>query len=294
MITVYAPAKINLSLIVMSEYPDGYHELLSLMQKIAICDSIDIETTNDGKIYFTCSDPTLSGKDNLVYRAAHTLQSHSRKKVGARIHLNKVIPQQAGLGGGSSDAGAVLLALDKYWGLDCGHVLLSAIAAQLGSDVPFFLGGSSGEILGRGFLVVPFQHDTMCHLVLAKNDVGLSTGKVYQQFSSELTEMEKRLKTAQSYENLKDALRNKDYVTLCSLLYNDLEKPAMELLPELQAERERMIAAGCDGVVLCGSGSAFCGFCKDEASASAAAEKLKNSFSWVRTTTFLPAIADVG
>lgn len=288
MITVYAPAKINLSLIIVGKYPDGYHQLLSVMQKIDLCDSIDIEITNDGKIDFSCSDPSLNGEDNLVYRTAHLLQSCSSKKVGARIHLNKVIPQQAGLGGGSSDAGAVLLALNKYWDLAMDHMLLTAIASDIGSDIPFFLGGNSAVVFGRGEAVMPLQHNTICNLVLAKNNAGLSTGKVYQQYVAEMSGTEKLLNTISGHCGVKEALEQNNYAALCANLYNDLEKPAMELLPELKVERESMIAAGCDGVVLCGSGSAFCGICRDEEAARSAAVQLQSSFSWVCATAFLP------
>ena len=136
---VAAPAKINLTLRVLGKRPDGYHALESVMQMLTLADRLIIDSAED--IDFTCSDPLLEGEENLVMRAARILRVHCPESRGARIHLEKHIPSQAGLGGGSSDAAAALLALNELWEIRLPLDELSGIAARLGSDVPFFLGG---------------------------------------------------------------------------------------------------------------------------------------------------------
>ena len=125
------------------------------------------------------SDPALAGAENLVMRAARLLCRHNAVRRGAHIHLEKHIPVQAGLGGGSSDAAMALAALNEFWGLRLTTDELQALAAELGSDVPFFLNGPSAVVRGRGEEVTPFVHHTPCHLVLAKPSAGLSTPQVY-------------------------------------------------------------------------------------------------------------------
>ena len=291
MITILAPAKINLTLTILGKAPDGYHQLESVMQKLDICDSLDIELTTDDELHFTCSDASLSGEDNLVLRAARLLRPCTHRPVGARIHLTKVIPAQAGLGGGSSDAGALLLALNKGWQLALSLQELTEIARQLGADVAFFLGGSSAIVSGRGERVAPFEHSSTGHLVLVKNNIGLATREVYQKLHATPTELWPLPDLSCETVAMRNALQANDYQRLLTALHNDLETPAFQLLPELLEARNLLYDAGCDAVILCGSGSALCGFCHDDATAHKAAMQLRECFSWVRTATFLPPAA---
>jgi 4-diphosphocytidyl-2-C-methyl-D-erythritol kinase len=153
MIRLRAPAKLNLTLDVVGRRPDGYHELRSILQTISLADEVRVAPNEDLK--FTCSDPALAGLDNLVWRAATLLRDEAGIREGAAIELDKRVPAAAGLGGGSSDAAAALVGLARLWRLDWPLERLAALAASLGSDVPFFLWGGTALAEGRGERIRP-------------------------------------------------------------------------------------------------------------------------------------------
>ncbi|MEO6789158.1 MAG: 4-(cytidine 5'-diphospho)-2-C-methyl-D-erythritol kinase, partial [Chthoniobacteraceae bacterium] len=153
---VSAPAKINLSLRVLRRREDGFHEIESLMVPVAIRDTLDIERRENGGIEFTCSDSALpSDGTNLVVCAAAAFAAATGIEPHVRIFLKKEIPHGAGLGGGSSDAAATLLALDELFDTRLPLAELTRIAAQIGSDVPFFLARGAAWCRGRGEIVGP-------------------------------------------------------------------------------------------------------------------------------------------
>ena len=155
--TVQAPAKINLHLEVLGLRVDGYHELSMLMQSLDLADTLHLLPTTDGQISLSCDDPTLPTDDsNLIVRAAELLRSRMElPALGVAVSLDKRIPIGAGLAGGSSDGAAALLGLDALWGLRLGRDHLLALAAELGSDVPFCLVGGTQCCFGRGEILVP-------------------------------------------------------------------------------------------------------------------------------------------
>ena len=167
-VTVQAPAKVNLTLEVLGKRPDGYHEIASVMQTISLFDILTFSPSDEVKV--TTDVPELEGEDNLVYRAAMLLRDTSGVSAGAEIHLDKQIPLAAGLGGGSSDAAATLLGLDRLWSLGLGEEELKELAAQLGSDVPFFVTGGIALVGGRGERVSNVKTPPTLWLVLAFPD----------------------------------------------------------------------------------------------------------------------------
>lgn len=152
-LTVKAYAKVNLTLEVLGRRDDGYHDIVSIMQTVDLADTLTLEEA-DG-ITLECDDPTLAGADNLALKAARLLADETGVKRGVRITLRKGIPVAAGLGGGSADAAAVLLGLDRLWKPKLPPERLSSLAAKLGSDVPFFLHGGTAMVQGRGEVVRP-------------------------------------------------------------------------------------------------------------------------------------------
>lgn len=148
MIHLLAPAKLNLTLDVLRRRPDGFHELRTILQTVSLADELSLEASDEVRV--SCSDPALAGPSNLVGRAAALLRDRAGVQAGAAIHLEKRIPTAAGLGGGSSDAAATLLGLNRLWRLDWPRERLLPIAALLGSDVPFFLWGGTALAEGRG------------------------------------------------------------------------------------------------------------------------------------------------
>ena len=240
-----APAKINLSLRVLGRRADGFHEIETLMAPITLADAIEIEPSDGemGKIELTCSDPTLSTDDgNLAFRAAKCLQVHLRTPTRAvRIILNKRIPHGAGLGGGSSDAATVLLALNEFWGANFELPQLVRVAAELGSDVPFFLFRSAALCRGRGEQVDPFLMEETLPLLLLKPSFPVPTPWAYQRWkdSRELP-----------------GVAYKPQPFAWGELFNDLERPVYEKYLFLSDLKTWLLAQKeVAGAVMSGSGS---------------------------------------
>ena len=163
-LTIETPAKVNLTLEVLGKRSDSYHEIASIMQTVSLFDRLTLST--DEELQIVTDVPELDTRDNLVYRAARLLKERTGFSKGARIGLCKDIPVAAGLGGGSSDAAATLLGLEKLWGLHLAKEDLAALAAQLGSDVPFFLSGGTTLAEGRGERISPLPSPPTSWLVL--------------------------------------------------------------------------------------------------------------------------------
>ncbi|MEJ2369031.1 MAG: 4-(cytidine 5'-diphospho)-2-C-methyl-D-erythritol kinase [Acidobacteriota bacterium] len=265
-----AHAKINLGLEVLEKRPDGYHEIRTVYQSIALADALEFHPARD--ITLGCSDPSLpTDERNLVVRAALKLQEVFRVKAGARIRLTKRIPQQAGLGGGSSDAAATLLALNRLWKLDASAQDLDRIAASLGSDVPFFLVGGTALGVGRGEEVYPLPDAPASNLVLAWPERGMSTKEAYGLVEKELTE-------AASPHRIQNIVRELLKTSLWEgQLFNRFEEVFIESQPdesEAIIVREALQHEGASRVLLAGSGAAWVGFFPDRPPAQEAYRKL--------------------
>jgi 4-diphosphocytidyl-2-C-methyl-D-erythritol kinase len=179
----FAPAKINLYLHILGKRPDGFHELETLMVPISLGDTLDIELGGPG-IEFTCSDVALAdAKENLAVKAAHLFFNEFKLSAGVRIHLEKVVPVGAGLGGGSSDAAAVLLALRKLTRTSCSDAKLAELAGRLGSDVPFFIHGRTAICRGRGEIIQPVTLQEKLQGLLVHPGFGVSTPWAYKTYA---------------------------------------------------------------------------------------------------------------
>ena len=185
MLTVTAPAKVNLHLEVLGLRSDGFHELAMVMQSIDLADCLQFTNTADAQITLTCDDPSLStGADNLVLKAAELLRARSGfSELGVSMHLEKRIPIGAGLAGGSSDGAAALVGLNALWGLGHTPAALESMAAELGSDMPFCVAGGTQLCFGRGELLEPVAPTTEGLAVLLVKDplVSVSTPWAYQR-----------------------------------------------------------------------------------------------------------------
>jgi 4-diphosphocytidyl-2-C-methyl-D-erythritol kinase len=180
----FAPAKINLYLHVLGKRPDGYHELETLMAPISLGDTLDIELIAHG-IEFSCSDPALGdANENLATRAARLFLDELKLETGVRIHLEKAVPVGAGLGGGSSDGAAVLLALRERTGVKCDDATLGELAARLGSDVPFFIYRTPAVCRGRGEIIEPVTLKEKLQGLLVHPGFGVSTPWAYKTYAA--------------------------------------------------------------------------------------------------------------
>lgn len=272
-VSILAPAKINLGLAVLGRRPDGFHELWTLFQAVSLCDRLRIRRARHG-VAVHCAELPGLGEANLAHRAAALFLRETGTPGGLRVDLEKRIPAGGGLGGGSSDAAAVLLGCCRLFGVDPGRARLLAWAASLGSDVPFFLSGGTAVGRGRGELLSPAAPwpggaTVLIHVPPA----GLSTADVYGGLrAAPLTAgaAEPTILTARWLEG--------DLRRFGAALFNDLEAPAFALAPGLAAVKAALLAAGAAGALLCGSGSSVFGLFAGPHEAARAARLLRGRF----------------
>lgn len=212
-----APAKLNLFLHITGRRADGYHELQTLFQLLDHGDSLDFTLTRSGRIEFSCDNSPLDSDDNLVVRAARMLQAHSGTGLGTRIHLHKRLPAGGGLGGGSSDAASTLLALNQLWECRYSIQTLAQLALPLGADIPVFIHGQSAWAEGVGEDLSPVALPERWYVVLTPPCL-VSTGAIFGH--SQLTRDT-------------PAIRIPRFPA--AGLYNDCEKVACQLYPEIRA-----------------------------------------------------------
>ncbi|MGN6722519.1 MAG: 4-(cytidine 5'-diphospho)-2-C-methyl-D-erythritol kinase, partial [Marmoricola sp.] len=234
-ITVRAAAKINLQLGVGPIRPDGFHPLATVYQAIGIYDDVTIESADEWELTIRARDNLdVSGvptdDSNIVLKAARALCAHHGIERAASILIDKTIPVAGGLAGGSANAAATLVGIDRLWNLNTSDADLLTIAARLGSDVPFALVGGTAIGVGRGELVEPVTDNGSWWWVVAESELGLSTARVYSEFD-QLTESATDPATD---ETLLAALASGDVAALASRLSNDLQAPALHLRPDLR------------------------------------------------------------
>ena len=267
--TERAHAKVNLTLEVGAKRADGYHEVTSVMQRIGLWDTVTVEC-GTGRDRLVCGVPvTESEDDNLCMKAVRAFfEETGLESGGVTVTLEKRIPVQAGLGGGSSDAAAVLRALRRLYAPDMGDGRLEALAARLGSDVPFFIRGGTQLATGRGEVVAPLPGLTAGWFVVVKPEEGYSTAEMYQRLDALGAAGTRRA------DAMAAAVAGNDIRAVAAALYNDFERAVPEggSLAEIKtALRER----GALGALLSGSGSAVFGVFSGREAAMDAAEELK-------------------
>ncbi len=251
MIELASPSKINLFLRVLNRRPDGYHELASLFQAIDLCDRIQIRLSD--KDHLTCSLAHLPiDQTNLAYKALTLF----RKKTGihepVEVYLEKNIPIQAGLGGGSGNAATTLWGLNELFGRPATEKDLSCWAAEIGSDISFFFSQGTAYCTGRGEHVQPLTCLPSTALWIVKPGVGLSTPKVFGNLR--LGSLQQRCPQSCL----------KEFTLGRWECFNDLEESAFQMMPELQVYKQKLLDSGFSQVHLCGSGSSL--WCQGEGS----------------------------
>ncbi|MDQ3627452.1 MAG: 4-(cytidine 5'-diphospho)-2-C-methyl-D-erythritol kinase [Actinomycetota bacterium] len=253
-VLVSAPAKVNLALAVGAARADGFHSLSTVYQAVDVCDEVRASRTDGTEVSVTLDSAAPTGvprgRDNLAVRAAELLRRRAGIRAGAVLAIRKVIPVGGGMAGGSADAAATLVACDALWGLRTPREELLALAAELGSDVPFCLLGGTALGTGRGELVSPVLTRGTYHWVFGVSDQGLSTRAVYAEFD--------RLLDPDTPPTVSDrlmgALLAADPVGLGHALHNDLQAPALALRPELDGALAMGAECGALGGIVSGSG----------------------------------------
>jgi 4-diphosphocytidyl-2-C-methyl-D-erythritol kinase len=268
-VTVRAAAKVNLHLGVGRPRPDGFHPLATVYQTLSLHDDVTASTGPGWSVSLVCEDdidrdafPT--GEDNIVLRAGHLLAAHHDVGLAAGLTVRKSIPIAGGLAGGSADAAATLVALDRLWDLQTSDADLLALAARLGSDVPFALVGGTALGGGRGELVTPAPDEGTRWWVVVPARTGLSTPAVYRHFDELCPDAPEEVSVP---DDLVAALGDPDNRVLAAVLRNDLQPVAIDLRPELGELIEAGERAGALRGIVSGSGPTCLFLCSDRGSA---------------------------
>lgn len=273
-----AYAKINLRLHILGRRVDGYHELRTIFQTISLHDTLELALTRERGVSLECNDPSLStGRDNLVYRAADAMRRELKLRGGVRARLTKRIPVGRGLGGGSSDAAAALIGMQRLAGKRIPTPRLLEIAAGLGADVPFFLLGGHALGVGRGDEIYPLPDIRKQALLLVSPlGIAVNTAQAYGWVSRRLTKRPAAPKLM-------------DFCTLCwstqgAGLANDFEGAVFGKHPRLGRIKRELLRSGAREAALAGSGSAVFGVYRDPAQARRAAKSFPNDRTFVVET----------
>ena len=261
-------AKINLTLDIGAKRQDGYHDITTIMQSISLCDKVTISTNNSGKITLSCNvDGVPCDERNIAYKcAAAFYNAYNAEYGGVHIDIDKKIPMQAGLAGGSADGAGVLKGLNLLYGEPFSQIELEEIGASVGSDIPFCIRGGTAKGEGRGTVLTSLDNMPDCFIVLVKPPIGISTGLAYQQADkrsvippSATAQMEKSL------DNIKLIGRN---------LRNDFEDALAN--EELLSLKDRLLSFdGTIGAVMTGSGSVVYALFDDRTKAELCAKEMR-------------------
>lgn len=269
--TISAHAKINWALNITGLRADGYHLLDMLMQTIDLRDELSF-APGEGLRLTVNGAPQPADSEDLVLRAARALNAHCNADHGADIRLVKRIPARAGLGGGSADCAAALVALNRLWALNLTDEALAAIGLTLGADVPFCLAGGLARVSGIGENIEPQPDAPELPLVLVRVGDGLSTGAVFR-----LWDRGGFPEIALDTGALVKAVARRDLAAVDRLCGNALTAPALALMPEIGAAIQRLRDAGAGAAFMTGSGSTAVGAFEDPAAAARAAERIPNA-----------------
>lgn len=259
-----AYAKINLFLDVLEKRADGYHEIDTVMQNISLYDEIFLELTDSG-IEVCCDIPDIKGENNIVYDACKEFLSLIDKNVGVKVNIKKYIPMAAGLGGGSSDAAAVLNLLNLAFNNPVNDSRLHSVASKLGADVPFFLKGGTARATGIGDVLTEVVSPKM-HFVLLKDGVKQSTGAMYKQLDSSAFTSDK------SCGDAINALKTEDLHLISNTIFNKFE-----LCWNFEDISKPFKNSNALKVFLSGSGPTVCALFENSVQAKSFAQELKDN-----------------
>ncbi|AOY75185.1 4-(cytidine 5'-diphospho)-2-C-methyl-D-erythritol kinase [Clostridium formicaceticum] len=264
-------AKINLSLDVLGKRPDGYHEVQMIMQQIDLYDIVTLMDKRDTETIEIITDceyiPRSNG--NIAYKAAELLRDHFHISRGLEIHIDKRIPVAAGLAGGSANAAAVLMGLNKLWELNLSTEELMKFGVKIGADVPFCIQGGAAVAEGIGEKLTTIKGLKNVWMVIAKPSISVSTAEVYSRLDLSKITNKPKLST------LLQALKDEDLYTLCKNMVNVLETITEKRHPMIKELKKKMVEYHALGSMMSGSGPTVFGIFKKYEKAKAAYENLK-------------------
>ena len=268
-------AKINWVLRVLGKRPDGYHEVVTVLQTISLHDELTIQLSEDGPINLTCDDPTIpTGPDNLVFKAVEFLMNNFHDYFGAEITLRKRIPALGGLGGASSNAAVTLKAINKLW-KGASIDIEEFEPESLGADVPFFLMGGRCAATGIGEVLRPLSDSPKKYLIIITPNARVSTAKAYASLNA------RSLTTSDYVSILSSSLADLNSADSRQWpLRNDFERVIFEIEPEIERAKNALLDAGAWGALLAGSGSSVFGVFDSRAERNRGLMDLKSEAGW--------------
>lgn len=283
-IKLKTPAKVNLILSLLKKRLDNYHELETFYQTISLYDVITVEYRESSSlnIRIKCDHPEVpTDSSNLAHVAAVKFMEAIQEKADIKIHIAKMIPVAAGLGGGSSDAACVLNALNKLNFYPLKEDIIKRIAQSIGADVSFFLKGGSALGSGIGDILEPTIEPDLTLVIVKPTQLSVSAGWAYERYDQlSIKPAPKRV------FDLIEGIRDKDIEKISRHLFNSLEYAVLKDYPELRNIKEKLIKLGCHGALMSGSGPTFFGIAKDEAHAQELANAIRSDeyATWVAKT----------
>ena len=287
-----APAKINLYLEIIGDRPDGFHELVMVLQSVELADIVDIQSSGTQEIYIQCEHPEVpADKTNLAYRAADLMckafpEIHANYG-GVAIRIKKNIPVAAGLAGGSGNAAAVLVGINLIWKLGLTQPELQDLAAKLGSDIPFCISGGTAIATGRGEKLATLSNLDNTWVILAKYDnISVSTPWAYQiyrqqygdSYVSDVAGIRSRTSQVHSGPLLK-AIAHQESAEIGKLINNDLEKVVLPKHPQVAELKSAFAAQDILGTMMSGSGPTVFALCESKDKAIAVQQQVRKQIS---------------
>lgn len=273
---LFAPAKINLSLDIIGRRPDGYHILDMVMQSVSLFDTVSLTRSESGGLQIICNENDVPcGEENTVFRAAKAFFQATGvpQNDGLLFSIEKKIPRQAGLGGGSTDAAAALKLLNCLYRTNLSADQLREIAVSAGADVPFCMEGGTAHVTGIGENIEQLPPMVDCHIVICRPDVGISTKAAYSAYDQMGNSGE------QHTPSVLEALKANSVEKLGKALGNAFEEAGVP--PEITDIKRQMLRYGCEGTCMSGSGSAVFGLFREREKAEICCESLRKKYSLV-------------
>ncbi|MDO5445066.1 MAG: 4-(cytidine 5'-diphospho)-2-C-methyl-D-erythritol kinase [Eubacteriales bacterium] len=276
MITEKACAKLNISLDVSKPRPDGYHDMIMVMQAVSLCDDIEIEINSSGKVFAKSNLKYIpSDEKNLAVKAAGLyFEALDNRSAGAVISIRKAIPVGAGMAGGSTDAAAVIRALNRYYGNALSPEELLKVAERTGSDVPFCVLGGTALAEGRGEILTSLPEIPECTFVICKPEFSISTPELFKALDRI------KLRSHPDTAGIISALENGDLKQICRRLYNVFEDVPDRRMRTVTEIKQKLLSGGAEGAVMTGTGSAVFGIFTDAEEAYAVCSQLEKDYGF--------------
>lgn len=276
-IALKSNAKINLFLDIVDKRLDGYHNIKTVMQEIKLHDIVKIKENPD-TIRITCNNTDVpTDQRNTCYKVATLIKEKYKIQSFVDIEIDKIIPTQAGLAGGSSNAAAVIKGLNALWSLNMSMNEMKEIAVQIGADVPFSLVGGTCLCEGIGEIITPLKPFKWKNIIIIKPDFSISTPIAYKNVTQKQYNLNKNTR-------IFDFINSEDYYCTCLAISNTLESVVLNLYPQIRTIKLDLIERGAISALMTGSGSCVYGFYDEDKTAKTAYEQLKTIYNNVYVT----------